>query len=124
MPRTRAPARACLRDRVERARGFVQAVRVDRVRAQIDREHMAAVRAGEELVRVRPLLAGAGRRAGVRDQIRPLAERARGLDGVHRHAAGPVVGAQQPAPARVDGQVSRGRATRGACAKYLFLSAS
>ncbi|MDQ0936464.1 hypothetical protein QFZ49_006439 [Streptomyces turgidiscabies] len=101
----------------------VQAVRVDRVRAQVDREDMAAVRAGDALVRVRALLTRAGRRSGVRDQVGALAERARRVDGVHRHAAGAVVGAEQPAPAGMHGQMARSRPTGCARAEHPVLLA-
>ncbi len=80
---------------------------------------MAAVGTGHELVRVRTVLAGTRLRSGVLGQRGALAERARGVDRVHGHAAGRVVGAQQPTPARVHGQVAGARAAGAPRAEHL-----
>ncbi len=74
MTRPRPGPRVRLRHLRQGARRLVEAVAVDGVRAEVDREDMAAVRAGEELVRVRSLLPGTGWRSGVRDQVGALAE--------------------------------------------------
>ncbi len=116
-PRAWAGSRAG--DLGERALRLVEVVGVHRVRAQVDGEDMAAVGAGEDLVGVRAVLVRARRRTGVRDQVGALAECAGGLDRVHGHTAGAVVGAEQPAPARMHRQMTRRRPAAAAAAQDL-----
>lgn len=106
MPRTGARPGAGDGDLGQRARPLVQPVGADGVGAQVHGEDVAAVRGGDDLVRVRALLPRPGRRAGGGDQVGAFAERPRGVDRVHGDRARAVVGAQQPAPARVHRQMT------------------
>ncbi|MGX1273784.1 hypothetical protein RKD18_006978 [Streptomyces phaeoluteigriseus] len=119
MARTRARPRPGLRDLGQRARPPVQAVGVHRVGAEVHGEDVPAVRCRDDLVRVRTLLPRSGCRTAVGDQGGALAERARGVDRVHGDRARAVVGAQQPAPARMHRQVAGVRPARRAAAQHL-----
>ncbi len=106
VPGTGARHGADLGDRPQRAALRVEPVRVHLVGAQVHGEDVGALGVGDDLVRVRALLAaGVGAGAGVLHQARTRAHAAVGVDGVRGDAAGAVVRAEQVAAARVDREV-------------------
>ncbi len=99
--------------RPQRARGRVEAVHHQPVRAEFRLDGEAVVGRGVEGMGVRPGLPRIGPGAGVLDEGRGLAQGTVGIQRQDGHAAAPEIGQQEVAPRMVRADVAGARASRG-----------